>query len=96
MNHEPCRNLAADDSAGGNHSRFEEEMQQMADLGVNTVRIMAASEGAPTIQPYRMYPALMESPYSWNEDIFVGLDRCLAKMSELGQKAIMSGSSSWG
>lgn len=62
----------------------------MADLGVNTVRIMASSEGAPTIQPYRMYPALMSSPYEWNEDLFVGLDRCLAKMESLGQKAIMS------
>lgn len=65
-------------------------MQQMSDLGVNTIRIMASSEGAPTIQPYRMYPALMTSPYEWNEDIFVGLDRCLAKMESLGQKAIMS------
>lgn len=88
------RNLAADDSAGGNLSRAESELKQMADFGVNTVRIMAASEGAPTVQPYRMYPALLESPYHWNEDIFVGLDRCIAKMGDLGQKGILGRSAS--
>ena len=88
-------NLAADDKAGGNRSRFETEMKQMSDAGVNMIRIMASSEGAPTIQPNRMYPALLESPYHWNEDIFVGLDRCMAKAADLGMTVILTLQNTW-
>lgn len=42
-----------------------------------------------------MYPALLESPYSWNEDIFVGLDRCLAKLGEHGMTAILTLANTW-
>lgn len=88
-------NLAANASAGGNHSRFETELQQLKDAGVNMLRIMASSEGAPTIQPARMYPALMSAPYEWNEDIFVGLDRCMAKIQDLGMTAILDLANTW-
>ncbi|KAL7007817.1 hypothetical protein EMMF5_002464 [Cystobasidiomycetes sp. EMM_F5] len=95
MNYWSCMNLAADLSAGGNTSRFETEMQQMKAAGINMIRIMAASEGAPTIQPNRMYPPLMPSPYHWNEDIFVGMDRCVAKAAEYGMTTIMTLQNTW-
>lgn len=81
-------NLAADGSVGGNYSRFVTELDQMAAKGVNHLRIMAASEGAPVPQPFRMNPALMEAPGQYNEKIFVGLDICLAEMAKRGMRAV--------
>jgi mannan endo-1,4-beta-mannosidase len=93
LNYWSCLNLAADES--GNHSRLITELDDMASMGVNHLRIMAASEGAPTWQPFRMHPALMSSPGTYNEDIFVGLDRCLAEMSKRGMRATMTLNNEW-
>ena len=95
LNYWSCLNLAADDFAGGNHSRLITELDDMASKGVNHLRIMAASEGAPTWQPFRMHPALMSSPGTYNEEIFVGLDRCLAEMSKRGMRATMTLNNEW-
>ncbi|CAG8647799.1 7910_t:CDS:2, partial [Scutellospora calospora] len=54
LNYWSCLNLAADESAGGNHSRLILELDDMASKGVNHLRIMAASEGAPTWQPFHV------------------------------------------
>jgi mannan endo-1,4-beta-mannosidase len=88
-------NLAADASAGGNYSRLVTELDQMAAKGINHLRIMAASEGAPTPQPFRMRPALMESPGEYNEKIFKGLDICLDEMSKRGMRATMTLNNEW-
>ena len=56
---------------------------------------MAASEGNPTPQPFRMRPALQESPGQYNEEVFVGLDRCLAEMSKRGMRATMTLNNQW-
>ncbi|KAI7960824.1 hypothetical protein MJO28_001313 [Puccinia striiformis f. sp. tritici] len=61
MNYWSAMNLAADDDVGGNLTRFKIEVKQLAEMGVNNVRIMAASEAAGH-PPYRMYPALMHAP----------------------------------
>ena len=95
LNYWQCMNLAADDKAGGNHSRFITELDQLSAKGVNHLRLMAASEGAPTHQPFRMDPPLMNSPGDYNEDIFVGLDRCLDEMSKRGIRATMTLANEW-
>lgn len=95
INYWACMNLAADDSVGGNHSRFITELDQMAAVGINHLRIMAASEGNPTPQPFRMRPALQESPGQYNEAVFVGLDRCLAEMANRGMRATMTLNNQW-
>ncbi|KAF2725912.1 glycoside hydrolase family 5 protein [Polychaeton citri CBS 116435] len=95
LNYWSCMNLAADDSAGGNHSRFLEELDQMAAHGVNHLRIMASSEGSPTPQPFRMNPPLMQSPGKYNGAIFVGLDRCLDEMAKRGMRATMTLANEW-
>ncbi|KAG9565363.1 glycoside hydrolase, partial [Aureobasidium melanogenum] len=95
MNYWSCMNLAADDHVGGNYSRFITELDQMQAHGINHLRIMASSEGAPTWQPFRMYPALMEAPGAYNEAIFVGLDRCLNEMGKRGMRATMTLANEW-
>ncbi|PLW22156.1 hypothetical protein PCANC_01003 [Puccinia coronata f. sp. avenae] len=96
MNYWGVMNLAADTSAGGNLTRFKTEVQQLSKIGVNNVRIMAASEAsARGIQPYRMYPALMESPGKYNEPIFVGLDRALVEFAKYNITVIMTLNNAW-
>ncbi|KZW00403.1 glycoside hydrolase [Exidia glandulosa HHB12029] len=95
MNYWSCMNLAADDDAGGNYTRFITEMDQMASRGINHLRIMSSSEGAPTIQPFRMYPPLMPAPDKWDEKIFVGLDRCVAEAGKRGMRLTMSLNNEW-
>ncbi|KNZ63029.1 hypothetical protein VP01_1195g1 [Puccinia sorghi] len=96
MNYWSAMNLAADESAGGNLSRFKTEVQQLSKIGVNNVRIMAASEASNGgIQPYRMYPALMDSPGKYNEQIFIGLDRALVEFSKYNISVIMTLNNFW-
>ncbi|KAF2260883.1 glycoside hydrolase [Lojkania enalia] len=95
LNYWACMNLAADDSQGGNITRLKIELDQMAAKGVNHLRIMAASEGAPTPQPFRMNPALLEAPGKYNEKIFEGLDRCLDEMSKRSMRATMTLGNEW-
>lgn len=95
MNYWACMNLAASDKAGGNYSRLITELDQMAAKGINHLRIMASSEGAPTPQPFRMAPALMNAPGKYNEHIFKGLDICLDEMSKRGMRATMTLNDQW-
>lgn len=95
LNYWACMNLASDHDVGGNVSRLLTELDQMALKGVNHLRIMAGSEGAPTPQPFRMNPALMNAPGDYNEGIFVGLDRCLDEMAKRGMRATMSLNNFW-
>ncbi|MBW0506847.1 hypothetical protein O181_046562 [Austropuccinia psidii MF-1] len=96
MNYWAAMNLAADRSAGGNLSRFQVEVEQLAKHGVNNVRIMAASEASGRgIEPFRMYPALQESPGDYNENIFVGLDRALVEFAKYNITVIMTLHNFW-
>jgi mannan endo-1,4-beta-mannosidase len=88
-------NLAAEESAGGNYSRLVTELDQMAAKGINHLRVMAASEGAPTPQPFRMNPPLLEAPGQYNDKIFQGLDMCLDEMSKRGMRATMTLANEW-
>lgn len=49
------------------------DRDQLQQLGVTNLRVMASSEG-PDTEPYRMVPALMISPGEYNESVFDGLD----------------------
>ncbi|KAJ4408481.1 hypothetical protein N0V91_003132 [Didymella pomorum] len=95
MNYWACMNLAADEKSGGNYSRLVTELDQMAAKGINHLRIMAGSEGALTPQPFRMNPPLMNAPGQYNEEVFKGLDICLAEMSKRGMRATMTLSNEW-
>ncbi|GAC96376.1 mannan endo-1,4-beta-mannosidase [Pseudozyma hubeiensis SY62] len=95
FNYWACMNLAADSDAGGDYNRFIRELDQMAAVGVNHLRIMAGSEGAPTQQPFRMNPPLQPSPGVYNEKILKGLDRCLAEMAQRGMRATMTLNDQW-
>ncbi|CBQ71814.1 related to Endo-1,4-beta-mannosidase [Sporisorium reilianum SRZ2] len=95
INYWACMNLAADADAGGDHARFLTELDQLAAAGVNHLRIMAASEGSATPQPFRMEPPLQSALGEYNEKIWVGLDRCLAEMAKRGMRATITLNDQW-
>ncbi|PKY37308.1 glycoside hydrolase [Rhizophagus irregularis] len=91
-NYWQAMNLGAPEN--GNRSRVLEDLKILKKYGVNCVRIMAGSEG-PNGEPYRMYPALMNSPGDYNENVFQGLDWFLAQLSQFNMTAIMVLSNYW-
>lgn len=95
INYWACMNLAAGPSSGGNYSRLVIELDQMAAKGINHLRIMASSEGAPIHQPFRMNPPLLQEPGKYDEDVFQGLDICLNEMSKRGMRATMTLNNEW-
>lgn len=69
-NYWQAMNLGAPEN--GNRSRVLKDLEILKKYGVNCVRIIAGSEG-PNGEPYRMYPALMNSPGDYNENVFQGM-----------------------
>nr|4LYR_A Chain A, Exo-beta-1,4-mannosidase [Rhizomucor miehei] len=87
-------NLGADDCSGGDRKRMELEIKQMAEMGINNLRVMASSEG-PDDQPYRMRPSMMPQPGKYNEGVFVGLDYLLDTMDRYNMTAVMTLGNFW-
>lgn len=87
-------NLGAPDSAGGNRTRLVLELDQLKEMGVNNLRIMASSEG-PDDQPYRMRPSLQPSPGKYNEDIFEGLDFFINEIGKREMTAVLTLNNFW-
>jgi mannan endo-1,4-beta-mannosidase len=74
-------NLAAQTEYGGNRTRVCIELDQLKQMDVNNLRVMAASEG-PDDQPFRMRPSLQPAPGQYNEFMFEALDFLLDEMSK--------------
>ncbi|KAI9246688.1 glycoside hydrolase superfamily [Phascolomyces articulosus] len=87
-------NLGADDCNGGDRERMEREVKQMAAMGINNVRVMAASEG-PDDQRFRMRPSLMPKPGVYREPIFEGLDYLLDAIDRNNMTAVMTMNNFW-
>jgi mannan endo-1,4-beta-mannosidase len=86
-------NLATND-ASGDPPRMLRELDRMQAMGITNIRVMAASEG-PDGQPYRMNPALMQSPGQYNEAVFRGLDALLDAAAARGMRAVMVLNNYW-
>ncbi|SAL97951.1 hypothetical protein [Absidia glauca] len=81
---------------GGNRTRLDIELDQLLAMGVNNLRIMAASEGPDDDdQLFRMQPSLMTSPGTYNEDVFQGLDYLLDAIGKRNMTAVVTLSNFW-
>jgi len=72
---------------GGNRTRLDLELDQLAAMGVNNVRIVTGTEG-PDGEPFRMRPALMDSPGKYNEKIYQGLDYFIDALGKRNMTAV--------
>ena len=75
-------------SAYGDYGRLVRELDRLKAMGIDNLRVMAASEG-PNNAPYRMSPALQTSPGVFDQNLLIGLDVLLAEMQKRGMYAIM-------
>ena len=82
------------DGPSGNRTLLTQELDHLQQLGVTNLRVMASSEG-PDTEPYRMVPALMESPGVYNESVLDGLDYLLDQIAQRDMKAVMVLNNYW-
>ncbi len=79
-------NLAATGPEG--RARLVRELDALQKLGVNNLRILAASEG-PASEPQRVHPAVQEQPGEYDEGLLRGLDFELAELGKRGMHAVL-------
>ncbi len=78
----------------GNRDRLIRELDLLDSLGINNLRIMAASEG-PDTEPWRVLPSLQPGPGEYNELLLEGLDYLLVEMGKRGMKAVVCLNNFW-
>lgn len=72
----------------GDQDRLERELDQLKELGIDNLRIMASSDG-PSTEPWRVQPALQNSPGELDENLLKGLDFVLAEMGKRDMVAVL-------
>ena len=77
----------------GNRTRLMNDLDKMKSMGINNLRIIAASEGPISIQKPKI--VLMPEPGVYNEDMFEGLDYVLYQLKKRGMKAVMVLNNFW-
>ena len=75
-------------------ARLIRELNHLQSLGINNLRIMAASEG-PDTEPWRMVPALQSELGKYNEDLLKGLDFLLVEMAKRDMVAVLCLNNMW-
>jgi mannan endo-1,4-beta-mannosidase len=88
-------NLAASKEMGGDVSRLKTELDQLAAVGINHIRIMGATEGAERREPYRILPAIQSLPGHYDERMLAALDRCIAESGKRGIRVTMVMGNTW-
>lgn len=77
-----------------NRERLQRELDRLQALGINNLRIMAASEG-PDTEPWRMVPALQTEPGVYNDQLLLGLDYLLLELSKRDMHAVLCLNNMW-
>jgi mannan endo-1,4-beta-mannosidase len=80
--------------AGGDRHRLVRELDRLQALGINNLRIMAASEG-PDDSPWRISPTLQTAPGIYNEQLWEGLDCLLHEMGQRKMYAVVCLNNFW-
>lgn len=79
---------------GGNRERLKRELDQMKSVGITNLRILALSEG-PDGSPYRILPAVQDSPAVLKEELLQGLDFLLDEMGKRDMTAVVVLNNFW-
>ena len=80
-------NLGSDGDSG-DRERLVAELDHLQSLGINNLRVMAATEG-PNTEPWRVSPAVQPSPGEYDEALLRGLDFLLAEMAARDMRAVL-------
>jgi mannan endo-1,4-beta-mannosidase len=79
---------------GGNRERLVRELDQMKAMGITNLRILALTEG-PDGSPYRILPAVVDTPGIFKEELLVGLDFFLSEMGKRKMTAVVVLNNFW-
>ncbi|MDG5766568.1 hypothetical protein QA596_03745 [Balneolales bacterium ANBcel1] len=80
-------NLGAD-LQDGDYERLVRELDHLQELGVDNLRVLAASEG-PDDAGWRVVPSSQPEPGVYNEDVIRGLDVLLDEMAKRDMRAVL-------
>lgn len=78
----------------GNRQKLIKELDHLKKLGIKNLRILALSEGTAK-DPYRIIPAVLKSPTSFDENLLVGLDFLLVEMKKREMSAVVCLGNFW-
>lgn len=79
---------------GGDRAKLLRELDHLNSLGIKQLRILALSEGTSS-DPYRIIPAVLTSPTTFNETLLQGLDFLLHEMKKRDMTAVICLSNFW-
>lgn len=80
--------------AFGDRQRLKLELDQLAQLGIQNLRVMACGEG-PSDAPWRVQPPLQPKPGVYEEQLLEGLDFLLSEMGKRKMRAIVCLNNFW-
>lgn len=80
-------NLGASGNEEG-RGRLVRELDALAAMGINNLRVMAGSEG-PQGEPWRVHPAMQSEPGVYDKSLLEGLDFLLDEMGKRDMKAVL-------
>jgi mannan endo-1,4-beta-mannosidase len=81
------------DAPTGNRDRLKRELDRLAALGINNVRILGSSEFSPLKNSVR--PTFRNRTRHFNERLLRGLDHALAEMGKRGMTAVIYLTNFW-
>ena len=81
------------DAPYGNRARLQRELDRVASLGIQSIRILGSSELSPLLHSIR--PAFRDQTAHYNETLLQGLDFALAEMGKRDIKAVIYLANFW-
>ena len=79
---------------GGDRNRLIRELDQMQQMGITNLRVIGLTEG-PDGSPYRILPAVQDTPGILKEELLVGLDFFLNEMKKRDMTAVVVLNNFW-
>ncbi|NDV77402.1 cellulase family glycosylhydrolase [Dysgonomonas sp. 511] len=86
--------ILGSEGQGGDRERLHKELDFMKANGITNLRILVGADGVAG-QAVKVMPTLQQSPGTYNDTIFDGLDYLLAEMDKRDMKAVLFLNNSW-
>ncbi|HEX7652587.1 MAG TPA: mannanase [Verrucomicrobiae bacterium] len=77
----------------GGRGRLVRELDQLQQLGVNNIRLLAGSETSPLVAAIPR--GITRAPHEYDEALLAGLDFCLAELARRDMRAVLFLSNYW-
>lgn len=86
--------ILASEGEGGNRKRLKAELDSLAAIGVDNLRILVGADGNNGVTA-KVEPTLQKAPGVYNDTILAGLDYLLCELDKRDMKAILYLNNSW-